>query len=370
MRHRNAKSPFVTRILSMVGLTVILGGFLGSTISSDETVIIFPSYATQTSDGKNWKIKVHAWVFELESSSFFRSGILKTFAHRLEATDSESSSETFKTRARYFIADNERGKDLSILIADTPFTLPPTGANGHTATTITLPIEVVNRYAELRPHSHKRTLTGTALLDRTPGRIQRFDIHLIEPTGISVISDIDDTIKVSDVISRRSLLKNTFINDYKPVSGMDGVYTRWSSQGAMFHYVSASPWQLYAPLLEFFTQYKFPLQSIAMKGFRWKDSSFFDLFAENGSYKLPLIEELITEVPNRKFYLIGDTGERDLHLYCTVADKHPEKVKGIFIRKTPGAEFDENAVNKECPAESRRLVQFFDSPTELPEELG
>lgn len=369
MNHRNAKGPLVTRMLSWVGLTVILGGTLGSKIKSDETVIFFPSYATQTADGKNWHIKLHAWVFELEPTSLFRSGMVGTFARRLEAADSDASSETFKNRARYFIADNERGKELSIKIGDTAYTLPPTEPNGHTTTTITVPFEVVNKYAEILPHSKIKTLTGTALLDQSSNRVQRFYIQLIDPSGISVISDIDDTIKISEVLSRRSLLKNTFINDYKPISGIDTLYSRWGSQGVTFHYVSASPWQLYPPLLDFFRQYGFPLQSISMKGFRWKDSSFFDLFADNGKYKLTLIEDLISDIPNRKLYLVGDTGEQDLHLYCSVAEKYPENVKGIFIRKTPGAAFDEIAMPKDCTEGSRRLVRFFDNPSELPQEL-
>ena len=45
-------------------------------------------------------------------------------------------------------------------------------------------------------------------------------IRLIEPRqGISVISDIDDTIKISEVLDKVRLLANTFIHPFKPVPG-------------------------------------------------------------------------------------------------------------------------------------------------------
>ncbi len=63
--------------------------------------------------------------------------------------------------------------------------------------------------------------------------------------GLSVISDIDDTVKISNVVSKRSLLKHTFYSYFKPVEGISDVYQKWNEQKCQFHYVSASPWQLY-----------------------------------------------------------------------------------------------------------------------------
>jgi phosphatidate phosphatase APP1 len=49
-------------------------------------------------------------------------------------------------------------------------------------------------------------------------------IHLIEPRqGISVISDIDDTIKISEVLDKVRLLANTFIFPFKAVPGKDKI---------------------------------------------------------------------------------------------------------------------------------------------------
>ena len=78
-------------------------------------------------------------------------------------------------------------------------------------------------------------------------------IYVLASHGISVISDIDDTIKVSNVVSRRALLRHTFCHSFQPVHGMSEVYRKWSEQHCQFHYVSASPWQLYVEILQTFS---------------------------------------------------------------------------------------------------------------------
>ena len=57
---------------------------------------------------------------------------------------------------------------------------------------------------------------------------------------IRVISDIDDTVKRTGVVSGvRTVLSNVFANDFKDniISGMAEWYTRMFSQGVRFHYV-------------------------------------------------------------------------------------------------------------------------------------
>lgn len=69
-------------------------------------------------------------------------------------------------------------------------------------------------------------------------------IYIPSADGVSVISDIDDTVKISNVLCKRLLLKHTFYSYFKPVEGMNELYQKWAEQQCQFHYVSASPWQL------------------------------------------------------------------------------------------------------------------------------
>jgi phosphatidate phosphatase APP1 len=125
-----------------------------------------------------------------------------------------------------------------------------------------------------------------------------------------VISDIDDTIKITQVRDRRATLRNTFLRPFEPAPGMAEFCQNLArSNHAEFHYVSASPWQLYLPLAEFVRSNGFPSGTFVLKKFRWKDRSFLSLFADPEKYKSAVIEPLLKRFPNRRFVLIGDSGE-------------------------------------------------------------
>ena len=40
------------------------------------------------------------------------------------------------------------------------------------------------------------------------------------------------------------ILSNTLLKEFQVVEGMQDLYQEWEKQGAAFHYVSSSPWQL------------------------------------------------------------------------------------------------------------------------------
>jgi phosphatidate phosphatase APP1 len=342
-----------------------LGGLLGSKLASDETVIFFPSYAVQSPDLKTWRVKVHAWVFELEASSRLRGRLLQSFASRLEATESEVSSRLFQERAKYFLVDNERGKEIALSIGGERFVFGPSEANGHLQGVFTLDDAVVSKLRVQDPHRGISFIQAVVDTASDRGALSPVQISLLDANGISVVSDLDDTIKISEVSSKRALIKNTFLGEYAPVPGMSEIYRKWSSPSVSFHYVTASPWQLYPSMIDFFDRQGFPHGTISMKVFRWKDSSFFDLFASNDGYKRPLVEEFLSVLPKRAFYFVGDSGEKDIELYCGLAKAYPEQVKGIFIRKTPGIALTPRSFGGSCA----RLITFFDSAQELPVRL-
>ncbi|KAI9228327.1 MAG: hypothetical protein DHS80DRAFT_1343, partial [Piptocephalis tieghemiana] len=154
-------------------------------------------------------------------------------------------------------------------------------------------------------------------------------VRLIEPHGISVISDIDDTIKDTGVIEgRRTVLSNTFLSQLREVPGMSDTYNDWWKQGAEFHYVSNSPWQLYPLIEEFLGIYKFPPGSLHL---RMLPGVF------QGRYnpiqgKRQAILEIMRDFPHRRFILVGDSGEMDMEMYSAIAEERPGQVLKIFIR--------------------------------------
>jgi phosphatidate phosphatase APP1 len=169
------------------------------------------------------------------------------------------------------------------------------------------------------------------------GRVFKGSAELMDDDGISVISDIDDTIKITEVLRRHECLRHTFLEPFKPVPGMAEAYQVWAGKpGVLFHYVSASPWQLYFPLTEFVRSNGFPEGVFELKTFRLKDRTFMSLFESPEIYKLQTIEPMFKQYPRRHFVLVGDSGERDPEAYATLARRYPAQVSHIFIRNITG----------------------------------
>ena len=178
-------------------------------------------------------------------------------------------------------------------------------------------------YRAAIPESDKRSFTSF--------------VQPIGPKGISIISDIDDTIKHSQVTDRKALLANTFLRKFKPVPGMAELYSDFARKGAAFHYVSGSPWQLYQPLAEFIRVEGFPRGSFTLRHFRLKDPSTLGLAQQQEGYKLRSIEPILAAFPQRRFILIGDSGEQNPEIYATIARRRPEQIAAIFIRNVTAA---------------------------------
>ncbi|KAG0376316.1 hypothetical protein BGX24_007917 [Mortierella sp. AD032] len=174
-------------------------------------------------------------------------------------------------------------------------------------------------------------------------------VNLIDPEGVSVISDIDDTIKETNVTAgARIILRNTFLKDMMEVEGMASVYKRWWTQGAAIHYVSNSPWQLIPSLLEFFQTHMFPPGSAHL---RLHDNVLKTYFTAPGENKRRSIREILTDFPDRKFILVGDSGEIDMEIYTEMALEFPGQIVKIFIRDITTARLKE-MVSKMPPTRS------------------
>jgi phosphatidate phosphatase APP1 len=91
-----------------------------------------------------------------------------------------------------------------------------------------------------------------------------------------------------------------------------------------------------------------------MKQIRVKDESIRDLLASPEEYKLRIIEPLLTAFPQRKFVLVGDSGEKDPEVYGILVRRHSNQIIGIFIRDVTG----------EDSGAERYLKSFKDVPND------
>ncbi len=339
---------------------------VASEVAADEVVAFYPTYAYRTTDEKSWILHIHGRIYEPEPNSRKRAALLGLMRRSFGLSSEDERSALFNERVRAFLVDNERNKTMHIRLGNSVYRAGKSGPNGHFASDLVLSNEEVHELRSAGKTADR--LSFKALLPVDDRRNFSGEIELIEPRGLSLISDVDDTIKISEVTNRRALLANTFLRDFKPVPGMSDVYRQWKRQGAQFHYISASPWQLHEPVTEFLKAESFPYGSMHMKVFRLKDRSALALLETQHEYKSEIIQKILSDFPQRQFILVGDSGEQDPEIYGELARRHSDQVLRIWIRETAKEESDRR-FQSAFKALPRDRWQLFSEPSELPTAL-
>ena len=331
-------------------------------IQPDETVVFFPTCAYFDEEAETWEAPIHGWIFKPEEKSLARRFALGALRRALDLEPTSEEEPLFQKRGWPFVVDNAPDREIAVQLGSRYVILAPTEPNGHCTGTVRLPAAEAKRLARGRwvryqaeADDDRRVLAGV--------------IELTPPEGLSVISDVDDTIKITGVGNHRVVLQNTFLRSFEPVPGMPELYRRWAAAGAVFHYVTASPWQLYTPLDEFRAAAGFPAGSFEMQHFRFKDRTALNLLSPPDELKRPAIENLLSTWPRRRFVCVGDSGQRDPEMYGGLARSHPEQIVRVFIRNISGGSPDDERFQRafaEIPGERWRL---FEDPAELENAL-
>lgn len=300
-------------------------------LDADEELILYPAIAHLR--GSSWVAHIEAWIFEHRSGWDRIAAMKKFLKERFHLTDAEMDlSSVFPTRARMFFVDNERNQRIAVSVRGGTHRLERSDEAGRIA-----------HQLALGPAGPTESSFGIeALTKPRDARVIRGTVRVVDGDGFSVVSDIDDTIKHSNVLNRRELAANTFLRAFTAVPGMAALYRRWEAAGdVVFHYVSGSPRQLYPALADFVSAEKFPAGTFTLRHFRWSDRSAAE-FLENRTlqYKTQAIEALIKMFPQRHFVLVGDSGEMDPEVYTGVAMRAPGQVRAILIRDVRGEDIN------------------------------
>jgi phosphatidate phosphatase APP1 len=321
-----------TVMIAIAASLYLLEAEQGSSIRSDEHIMFFPTFAVQ-GNGASWTAHVHGWIYESETGAArdeLSRALAKLIAQRFGLSrqtlleDSVEAAQHFERRAAPFFVDNERGKRIAVTVAGASGTTEESEKNGHFAGTVALPAgagtagEWVNVRAAL-PGDDARNFAGK--------------VQLIPRAGVTVVSDIDDTIKHSEVRDKVQLGLNTFAREFRATPGTAALYQRWARGGGqvVFHYVSGSPFQLFSDLAEFAQRAGFPEGSFHLRPLRLKDASAAQFFGDPKAFKLATIRPIIDQFKDRRFILVGDSGEHDPEVYATLATEFPN-VDAIIIR--------------------------------------
>ncbi|CDH08580.1 related to APP1-Actin Patch Protein [Zygosaccharomyces bailii ISA1307] len=160
-----------------------------------------------------------------------------------------------------------------------------------------------------------------------------FTTNCIKAQGYGLISDVDDTIKHTGVTGdKRSMFRNVFVHDFASWN-IEGV-SRWyrtlkDSRDVDFFYVSNSPMQTYNTLEQYICT-NFPRGPLFLK--QYSGNILSSIWSSSADRKLGSITQILQDFPNKRFFLVGDSGEQDFEAYISTVLNFPDQVAGIYIR--------------------------------------
>lgn len=305
---------------------------------SGEEVTFFPTYGYR--EGNGWNINVRGWVHQNRSHLNKIVTKLMTALATVKNKCDTAEMTNFQSRSNDFEDDDKSLEKVIIKFDSDPDAKlyefnKRSDANGIVELDLTLTDDRAKQLLA-NEKSANRWLTFSAVSDEHTGRGR---IRLIEPDGVSLISDIDDTIKVTDIpAGKDTVLRNTFCRDFKSLPEMAKSYSDLGD--VPVHYVSGGPQQMFGPLYDFliiepggfpegtFHLNFFPKNFLSAETRRLAVGGFTSTF----DHKVAEITKLMKKFPRRQFILIGDSGEVDPEVYKKIRSERPDQVKEIRIR--------------------------------------
>lgn len=158
--------------------------------------------------------------------------------------------------------------------------------------------------------------------------------YLVPPQGLTIISDIDDILRVTKIYEPAEGLLNSFARPFVPWMNMPSIYANWSAHipNFHFHYLTTTPEQVTRNYMDFIYA-TYPGGS-----FDTRPLNFSDVSATLSIRKF-LLQKVFRTFPDRKFVLIADTSNSDvMRDYPAMATEFPGQVQCIFLRNTSGTD--------------------------------
>jgi phosphatidate phosphatase APP1 len=178
----------------------------------------------------------------------------------------------------------------------------------------------------------------------------------------TIISDVDDTIKKTEVLSKPKAILNTVL-PFAPIPGMPEVYNamqiKFQQAGGRvsWNYVSGSPSILMSRMEDFIKEFRFPHGSFYLQ-------NRIDFWEHTKEHKITTISGLMDQNPNSVYIMIGDSTELDAEIYTKIYHDYASLgivIRCILIRIAEG-------VNAEKEREKNSQERFKQSLFGVPQE--
>jgi phosphatidate phosphatase APP1 len=159
--------------------------------------------------------------------------------------------------------------------------------------------------------------------------------HALTPTlgtQFGIISDIDDTVVVTNATSLLGMARSVIRNAASrlPFEGVAELYSALHRGHNPLFYVSSSPWNLYELLHDFMDINRIPHGPMFLQDWGIDETTL--ILASHQTHKMAQIQELVDYYPALRFVLIGDSGQHDPEIYLQVIRSHRDRIAAAFIR--------------------------------------
>lgn len=161
--------------------------------------------------------------------------------------------------------------------------------------------------------------------------------------GIRVVSDIDDTAKITNVGSPAAAVWNGLFSN-RAFTGMRELYGSFAvGKGYAFSYLSGSPDFLKFRAKQFLKASGFPEGELYLRPTGQKESL--------RAYKVRVIREILQKYPDDRLLLIGDDTQADFDAYDDIFRYAPDRIVAVYIRKV---------TNRKLPPSVYPFLSAFD----------
>lgn len=318
-------------------------------VAADDTVWLLDNTAYRNPKTRRWEAEFVSAVFAQHPTCHVIDAVTSV-ANKLHLDESDPNYPTIQQRILPFLQDVRPGTQVKILQnGNNRMKLGPGGRNGISSDIKKLP-DIYDREGLVATFAEVPEETNGVLEMKT---------HFAEPEGWGVISDIDDTIKITMTSDPIGILRSTFVDIPTPCPGMPDLYwymTDLIEDTSPFFYLSASPYNLY-PFLRGFLHNHYPHGTVITRDSSWMSISDLlkNLTLGTEEYKVDRMQKIHGWLPRRKMICIGDSTQADPEAYATIAREHPGWVKLILIRKVT----DIAAIGIEAKNEPERFKKAF-----------
>lgn len=151
--------------------------------------------------------------------------------------------------------------------------------------------------------------------------------------GFTVVSDLDDTLKISHTTNRlRTVFRGLFM--HHAYAGMSELFQEWIGQ-AEFILISSSPNAIRRLIDGFLKRHQFPKHQIWLRD--WVKQPNIR------KYKTDQMKRLLETVPG-PYIFVGDDSEWDPEVFSRFREQNPDQVLAIYIRRMRGRPLPENVI--------------------------